>query len=79
MNRPASLPAKNPLAEEYAARVKRVIKSGKLTAAAVAAASIKAVKADRFYVLPHKRIKTAIEIRLNDMLDERQPTNTCAN
>jgi hypothetical protein len=37
------------LAEEYAARVKRVIKSGKLTAADVAAATIEAMKADRFY------------------------------
>jgi NAD(P)-dependent dehydrogenase (short-subunit alcohol dehydrogenase family) len=78
-NRPASLSAKNPLAEEYAARVKRAIKSGKLTAADVAAATIEAVKADRFYVLPHKRIKAAVAIRLNDILEERQPTNTSAN
>jgi hypothetical protein len=78
MNRPALLAAKNPLAEEYAARVKRVIKSGKLTATDVAAATIAAVKAD-FYVLPYKRIKIAVEIRLNDILDERQRTNTCAN
>ena len=78
-NRPASLAAKNPLAEEYAARVKRAVKSGKLTAADIAAATIEAVKADRFYVLPHKRIKAAVAIRLNDILEERQPTNTSAN
>jgi NAD(P)-dependent dehydrogenase (short-subunit alcohol dehydrogenase family) len=78
-NRPSWLSATNPLAEEYAARVKRAIKSGKLTAADVAAATIEAVKEDRFYVLPHKRIKAAVEIRLNDVLEERQPTNTSAD
>ena len=78
-NRPASLSAKNPLEEEYAARVKRAIKSGKLTAADVAAATIEAVKVDRFYVLPHARIKAAVAIRLNDILEDRQPTNTSAD
>jgi len=78
-NRPTWLSAKNPLAEEYAARVKRAIESGKLTAADVAAATIEAVKADRFYVLPHRRIKAAVEIRLNDVLEDRQPTNTSAD
>jgi hypothetical protein len=35
-----------------------------------------AVKEDRFYVLPHERIKRAVETRMQDILNDRQPTNT---
>lgn len=33
------------------------------------------MKASRFYVLPHQKIKAAIETRLHDVLDERVPTD----
>jgi hypothetical protein len=35
-----------------------------------------AVKEDRFYILPHERIKRAVEMRMRDILEDRQPTNT---
>jgi NAD(P)-dependent dehydrogenase (short-subunit alcohol dehydrogenase family) len=75
-NRPAGLSEKNPLAEKYAARLRQVIKSGRLSAADIAAAVMTAVKQDRFYILPHERIKRAVETRMRDILEERQPTNT---
>ena len=43
-----------------------------LTAVAV----LDAVKAGRFYILTHPKIKGAIETRMRDILDERLPTNT---
>jgi hypothetical protein len=41
----------------------------------VAAAAVDAVKAGRFYVLTHPRIKPAVEARMKDVLEERTPTN----
>jgi hypothetical protein len=35
-----------------------------------------AIKAEKFYILPHQKIKPAIEIRMQDILQEREPTNT---
>jgi hypothetical protein len=34
---------------------------------------VEAVKANRFYVLPHQKIKVSIESRMRDILDERAP------
>jgi hypothetical protein len=31
---------------------------------------------ERFYILPHQKIKPAIETRMQDILLERDPTNT---
>ena len=73
--RPAELSAANPLAEAYEARVRKAVRSGKISAADVAQITMDAVKADRFYILTHPNIKPAIEARMRDMLDERAPTN----
>jgi NAD(P)-dependent dehydrogenase (short-subunit alcohol dehydrogenase family) len=75
-NRPASLPKTNPEAEKYAERVRQAVKSGKLTALDIAAATIDAVKNDRFYILPHERVKAGVAIRMKDIIEGRQPTNT---
>jgi short-subunit dehydrogenase len=74
-NRPAELAATNPLAAQYEERMRRAVKSGKLSADDVAAAALEAVKAGRFYVVTHPRIKPAIEARMKDILEERLPTN----
>jgi len=75
-NRPAELAESNPEAKQYADRIKQAIKSGKLTAADIARATIEAVKSDRFYILPHPNVKVAVEIRMADILSDRAPTNT---
>lgn len=74
-NRPAELAAKNPLAGPYEERVLHAVRSGRLSAADVAKITMDAVKANRFYILSHPKIKGAIEARMRDILDDRQPTN----
>jgi NAD(P)-dependent dehydrogenase (short-subunit alcohol dehydrogenase family) len=74
-NRPAELGDTNPLAKPFAAQMRKAIESGKLSAADVARMTIDAVKANRFYILTHPKIKLSIEARMKDILEERQPTN----
>ncbi|HEX6956585.1 MAG TPA: SDR family NAD(P)-dependent oxidoreductase [Ferrovibrio sp.] len=75
-NRPAELAEANPTAAHFAERRRQAITSGRLSAADIAAAVADAVAANRFYILPHEKIKRAIEIRMRDILDGRQPTDT---
>jgi len=51
----------------------RAVDAGRLSADAVAEAVVDAVLADRFYVLPHARIKDAIRARMEDILGEGPP------
>lgn len=74
-NRPSELAAGNPLAKPYEDRVRKALQAGKLSAADVAKITMDAVKAGRFYVLPHDNIKPAIETRMRDILEGRLPTN----
>ncbi len=75
-NRPAELAETNPEAEQYSDRIRQAIKSGKLSAADIARITIDAVKGGCFYILTHPNVKIALEIRMNDVLLDRQPTNT---
>lgn len=81
-NRPADLanPAADKSAEQLArqAMLKKAVASGKISAAEVAQAVVAAVKAGRFYILTHPRIKGAIEARMQDILEERAPRNPLA-
>jgi NAD(P)-dependent dehydrogenase (short-subunit alcohol dehydrogenase family) len=74
-NRPAELGATNPLAAPYEDAVRQAVARGRLTATDVANITLEAVKANRFYVLPHQKAKAAIESRMRDILDERPPTD----
>ena len=74
-NRPAELAASNPLGKPFEERVRQAIAAGKLSAADVARITMDGVKAGRFYILTHPRIKGAIEMRMRDILDERVPSN----
>ena len=74
-NRPAELAATNPLAKPYEERVLHAVRSGRLSAADVAKITMDAVKANRFYILSHPKIKGAVEARMRDILDDRLPTN----
>jgi NAD(P)-dependent dehydrogenase (short-subunit alcohol dehydrogenase family) len=75
-NRPADLAATNPLARPFEKMMRKAIESGRLSATDVAKITMDAVKANRFYILTHPKIKGAIETRMRDILDERAPTNT---
>lgn len=74
-NRPAHLAARNPLAGPFEENVRKAVASGKISAAEVARITLDAVKANRFYVLPHQRIKASVESRMRDILDERAPVD----
>ncbi|HSS26685.1 MAG TPA: SDR family NAD(P)-dependent oxidoreductase [Usitatibacter sp.] len=74
-NRPADLAATNPLGAPYREAVREALKHGRLSAADVAREALEAVKAKRFYILTHGKIKGAIEARMHDILEERSPTD----
>jgi NAD(P)-dependent dehydrogenase (short-subunit alcohol dehydrogenase family) len=78
-NRPAHLRDERRKSEEDLQReeqLRHAVQSGRISAEQVAEAVFDAVREDRFYVLPHQKIKPAIETRLQDILLERLPTNT---
>ncbi len=82
-NRPATLanPAsvqKSPEQLAKEAMLQKAVRSGKLSADDIGAAVLAAVKEDRFYILTHPRIKGAIQARMEDILEGRQPRNPMA-
>ncbi|MBE0626702.1 MAG: SDR family oxidoreductase [Burkholderiales bacterium] len=78
-NRPAPLqnPAQEKSAEQQAreALLRKAVTSGKLSAEDVAQKVFEAVRDERFYILTHARIKPSIQWRMEDILQERRPTN----
>ena len=58
----------------YQERMSQAVKSGRLTADDMASAVFDAVAANRFYVIPHSRIKQAVRLRMEDILEDRNPT-----
>lgn len=68
--------AENPLSERYAEQVRRATKAGRLSAADIARITMDGVREGRFYIIPHKAIKRAIEARMLDILEDRLPTDT---
>ena len=78
-NRPALLrdQAREKSAEQQAreAMLRKAVTSGKLSAADVAQKVYEAVREERFYILTHPKIKPSIQWRMEDILQERNPTN----
>lgn len=74
-NRPAELSACNPLGAPYRKMVKKAVESGRISAAEVAAITLEAVKAGRFYVLPHRKIADHVATRMQDIVEGREPTD----
>ncbi|MEO8158762.1 MAG: SDR family oxidoreductase [Betaproteobacteria bacterium] len=57
-------------------QLRHAVKSGRISADQVADLVFQSIVTDKFYILPHQRIKPAIETRMQDILLERDPTNT---
>jgi NAD(P)-dependent dehydrogenase (short-subunit alcohol dehydrogenase family) len=77
-NRPAELnQTRQKSAADLAldASLKKAVQSGKLTAADVAQKVYEAVRDERFYILTHPKIKPSIQWRMEDILQDRNPTN----
>jgi NAD(P)-dependent dehydrogenase (short-subunit alcohol dehydrogenase family) len=80
-NRPAELKeTRHKSAADIAldASLKKAVQSGKLTAAEVAQKVYEAVLDERFYILTHPKIKPSIQWRMEDILQERNPTKPMA-
>lgn len=78
-NRPALLREDRKRSEADVARdaqLRHAVQSGRITAEQVADSVFGAIEAERFYILPHQKIKAAIEARMQDILLERAPTDT---
>jgi len=77
-NRPAALGSDRAKTDEDLAReanLRKAVQSGKLTAADIADAVFDAVRDERFYVLTHPRILPAVEARMRDILEGRNPAS----
>ena len=54
---------------------REAVGAGKLSAAQVAELTFEAIRENRFYVLPHPRILPAVELRMQDILAQRNPSD----
>jgi len=74
-NKPAglSLPEKSNERLAKEAALKKAVAACKLSADDVARAVVAAVKENRFYVLTHPAIKSAVRARMEDVLEQRPP------
>jgi NAD(P)-dependent dehydrogenase (short-subunit alcohol dehydrogenase family) len=77
-NRPEALRNTVPPTESQKAAQRQgeqAVRSGKLTAADVAERTFDAIRDNRFYVLTHPRILQSVELRMQDILAQRNPSD----
>lgn len=77
-NRPATQRSAQPeTASQQAlkAQLDRAVQSGRITAAEVAERTFEAIREDRFYIITHDRMMPSIELRLQDVVQRRNPTD----
>jgi NAD(P)-dependent dehydrogenase (short-subunit alcohol dehydrogenase family) len=56
--------------------MRKAVQSGKISAEQVAQMVFDAVESNRFYILTHPKIKGAIQMRMEDILQDRAPSDT---
>jgi NAD(P)-dependent dehydrogenase (short-subunit alcohol dehydrogenase family) len=77
-NRPPGLSERGqPTASQIAARERseKAVSSGRLTAPQVAGMTFDAVREGRFYVITHPKMLATVQLRLQDILAQRTPTD----
>ncbi len=74
-HRPADIAEVNPDNDDFMARTRTAMKSGRLTATDVARLTLEAVRQERFYVFTHPRAIGGVEQRLRDIVQGHSPTN----
>ena len=62
------------LSAAYEERMGQAVKAGRLTATDIANEVFAAVQEDRFYVIPHRKLNHAIQLRMDDIMNLRNPT-----
>ena len=55
--------------------IRHAVAHGRVSADQVAESVFQAVKEEKFYILTHKRIKDSVRMRLEDIIEERNPRN----
>jgi NAD(P)-dependent dehydrogenase (short-subunit alcohol dehydrogenase family) len=68
----------SPLQRAKQAMLRKAAQAGRISEDQIAQMMIAGVKANRFYILTHPRIKGTVEDRLQDILRERAPHNPLA-
>ncbi len=58
----------------YEERMGQAVSAGRMTAEDMANAVFEAIAEKRFYVIPHRKIGPAIQLRMDDILQQRNPT-----
>jgi NAD(P)-dependent dehydrogenase (short-subunit alcohol dehydrogenase family) len=77
-NRPAELANDAPPTASQAAlkaQLDKAVTSGKITAPQVSAMTFDAIREERFYVITHEKMMPSIELRLQDVLERRNPSD----
>lgn len=77
-NRPAEMANDAPMTASQAAlkaQLDKAVSSGKITAPQVAAMTFEAIRENRFYVITHDKMMPSIELRLQDVVQRRNPTD----
>ena len=77
-NRPAGMANDAPPTASQAAlkaQLDKAVASGKISAERVAEMTFEAVREERFYVITHERMMPSIELRLQDVVLRRNPTD----
>jgi NAD(P)-dependent dehydrogenase (short-subunit alcohol dehydrogenase family) len=77
-NRPAEMVNEGPPSasqEAVKAQLDRAVSSGKITAEQVAQSTFDAIREGTFYVITHDKMMPSIELRLQDVVDRRNPTD----
>ena len=79
-NRPADLPVTKPTKSQLIAQAMsdKAVGSGKVTAAQVVQAVFEACDANRFYVYSHPHALGGVQVRLEDIMTPRNPTDPFA-
>jgi len=77
-NRPADMVNDAPLTASQAAlkaQLDKAVSSGKITAPQVAALTFDAIRENRFYVITHEKMMPSIELRSQDVVQRRNPSD----
>ncbi|MGA0611013.1 SDR family oxidoreductase [Caldimonas sp. KR1-144] len=76
-NRPADMAAQKPTRSQLVAQAMsdKAVTSGKVTAAEVAHKVFDALREDRFYVFSHPQALSGVQLRMEDILLQRNPTD----
>ena len=79
-NRPALLRnpsrVRTPDDHQREEQMRHAVQSGRVSAEMVADMVLDGIRQERFYIFTHPRIKSAIQTRIEDVLNERSPTDT---